>query len=461
MNTMIHHQVAFTNPSIRSRRRSLCRSLLLGLLLFSGCPNQPDGPDGEQASVGLRMVADGLTAPLGIITARDSSGRLFVIDQIGFVRIIGADGQLRPEPFLDLRARLVEIMPAYDERGLLGFAFHPQYADNGRFFVLYNAPADENTDEVDYPVDSVERVSELRVSADPDTADATSERILFQIAKPQFNHNGGQLAFGPTDGYLYVSIGDGGGANDNEAGHNPEIGNGQDKSTLFGKILRIDVNGGEPYAIPADNPFANDPTAMAEIWAYGLRNPWRFSFDRDDPARMFIADVGQDLFEEVNLGHRAANYGWFLREGTHCFNPDSPTQPASTCPSDGADGEALVKPLFDYSHLNDVGDVVRTSITGGYIYRGNAIPELAGQYIFGDYSAGFESGDGTLLAAQENDDGTWSVRELRVAGNADGRIHRFVRSFGEDDGGELYVLTTQNLGPSGATGEVFQLTRPE
>jgi hypothetical protein len=306
-------------------------------------------------------------------------------------------------------------------------------------------------------VDCRSRISEFQVSDDPNVADPASERILFEIPKPQFNHNGGQLVFGPADGFLYISVGDGGGANDLGDGHNPEIGNGQDKSTLLGKLLRIDVDGEEPYAIPADNPFLDEPETRPEIWALGLRNPWRFSFDSDDPSRMFIADVGQDLFEEVNLGQSGANYGWFIREGAHCFDPQAPVASPDECAGTDADGDLLIDPIFEYSHLNGAGEIVLISITGGFLYRGTEVPELAGDYVFGDYSSGFDEPNGTIFAAHENADGSWTLRELAVVNNASGRIERFVLSFGQDADGELYVLTTSNLGPSGATGEVYRI----
>jgi glucose/arabinose dehydrogenase len=429
--------------------------LLPVVLMVSGCPNSTN-PNAD--TVRLRPVADGLVAPLGLSVAPDGSNRLFIVDQVGSIRIVDSSGHLLADRFLDLSDRIVDILPAYDERGLLGLAFHPRYAENGRFFVVYNAPPPPDGGDVGYPIDSLERVSEFRVTGDANVADASSERILLELAKPQFNHNGGNVAFGPTDGFLYVSIGDGGGANDVGPGHNPEIGNGQDSATLFGKILRINVDAGDPYAIPVDNPFVTNSDFRPEIWALGLRNPWRFSFDRQDSTRVFIADVGQDLFEEVDLGRKGANYGWHVREGTHCFSAQSPTNPPDSCASIGPHDEPLVDPLFDYSHLDGAGNVFRTSIIGGYLYRGSAIPGLVGQYIFGDYSAGFEgTGDGTVLSAHEESDGSWTLRELAIEGTPDGRIHRFVRGFGEDSHGELYILTTTILGPSGTSGEVFQI----
>jgi glucose/arabinose dehydrogenase len=234
-------------------------------------------------------------SPVGLAAPPDGSGRLFILDQIGAVRIVDADGMLLPAPFLNLADRMVPLAVegafSYDERGLLGLAFHPDYATNGRFFVFYTAP--KGADQPD-EFDSESHISEFHVGADPNVGDPASEQVLLRIGKPQSNHNGGQLAFGP-DGFLYISTGDGGGANDTGDGHNPAIGNGQDKTTLLAKILRIDVDSGSPYGLPPDNPFLADPTARPEIYALGTRNPWRFSFDSGGAHRLFVGDVGQDL----------------------------------------------------------------------------------------------------------------------------------------------------------------------
>ena len=392
-----------------------------------------------------------------MVPANDGSGRLFILDQVGTVSIVGADGNLNPTPFLDLRDRIVEPMPDFDERGLLGLAFHPDYSTNGRLFVFYTAPKGPETPA---EFDSPTQVSEFRVSADdPDRANAASERIVLTIDKPQFNHNGGQLAFGP-DGYLYISVGDGGGANDDDVGHTPDLGNGQDKTKLLGKLLRIDVDNGDSYAIPVDNPFLDDPVARQEIWALGLRNPWRFSFDLAGQRRLFVGDAGQDLFEEVDVIERSGNYGWNIREGEHCFAPLQPSAPPATCPSVDADGNPLVDPIIEYSHLNEDGEPFGVAVIGGYVYRGSALSKLQGQYIFGDYSSGFTEPDGRLFAAKEAADGSWTVRELSVAGAANGRPGRFILGFGQGADGEVYVLTTQVVGPNGTTGRVFKLVPP-
>jgi glucose/arabinose dehydrogenase len=431
-----------------------CTLALLAILgaATTGCP-LPAAPPSE--SVGLEAVASGLTSPV-YLTAEPNGQRVFVVDQVGLIWILDAtqDNGLRSTPFLDLRDRLVELMSGFDERGLLSVALHPSFADNGRFFVFYEAPAG---DDIPDGFNSESRISEFTVSpGDANAADPDSERILLRFGKPQFNHNGGQLAFGP-DGMLYISTGDGGAGNDVGLGHTPDLGNGQDKTVLLGKILRIDVDAGDPYGIPADNPFASDATARPEIFAFGLRNPFRLSFDAGGARRLFVADVGQGLFEEVNIVVRGGNYGWNIREGLHCFDPNSPGSPPDTCAQQSADGEPLLDPIIEYPHFDEQGNPVGIAVVGGFVYRGNGVAGLRGDYVFGDFSRGFILPDGVLFAARENDDGTWTRRELGVAGAADGRLGRFVLGFGQDGDGELYLLSSTNVGPTGTTGRVDRI----
>ena len=256
-------------------------------------------PQSPGLAIRLQIVATNLVSPTALTHAHDGSGRLFIADQIGQIRIVDAGGNLLPTPFLDISNRLASLQSGYDERGLLGLTFHPGYSTNGRFFVYYSAPSPVTN------FNNVTVLSEYRVSSgNPNQADATSERILLTINEPEFNHEGADITFGP-DGYLYLGPGDGGGAGDQHGA----TGNGQSLTTLLGKILRLDVDSGSPYGIPLDNPFIGTPGARPEIFAYGLRNPWRFSFDRGGTHQGFIADVGQNLWEEIDLMRKGANYG--------------------------------------------------------------------------------------------------------------------------------------------------------
>jgi glucose/arabinose dehydrogenase len=348
-------------------------------------------------------------------------------------------GQVLDTPLLDVRNQLDPPLTSADERGLLGLALHPNFASNGRLFVYFNTPPSA---EAPAGTATEVRLSEFRINAaQANVADAGSERVLFHVAKPQTNHNAGQLAFGP-DGYLYIGIGDGGGAYDTGFGHTAGSGNAQDTTNLLGKILRIDVDIGTPYGIPASNPFATSTTARPEIYAYGLRNPWRFSFDTGagGSGQLFVGDVGQSLMEEVDAVRGGGNYGWNIREGTLCVS-------ASTCASVGADGQALNAPILTYMHTTG------TAVIGGYVYRGAALPALVGQYVFGDYAASAGTG-GKIFAAQPIA-GIWSFMELKVAGTSDGRLGRSVLAFGQDAAGELYVLSRSPAGSAGALDKII------
>jgi glucose/arabinose dehydrogenase len=410
-------------------------------------------------AVELQLLAGGFVAPVAMAVPEDSTGRIFIVDQPGQIYVIDAEGNRLEGPFLDLADRMVNVGrdegegPRFDERGLLGLAFHPDYAANGRFFVYYSAPQDDEDDPEDF--DNEIHLSEFAVSdEDPNRADPDSEILLIEIDDPQFNHNGGQIAFGP-DGFLYIGVGDGGNANDDGVGHNPDIGNGQCLVTLLGKILRIDIDSGDTYGIPADNPFADADSELPEIWVYGLRNPWRFSFD--SMGRLFVADVGQDLFEEVNLiTAGGGNYGWRIREGTNCFDKDMPGMPPEDCPEFGADGEELIDPIIEYPHMAE-GQPFGISVTGGFFYEGDDIPGLEGDYVFGDWSTNFSGPDGTLFAARPDDAGAWQVRELAVEGRENNRLGSFILSFGRDANDELYILTSQDLIPAGDTGAVYRI----
>jgi glucose/arabinose dehydrogenase len=456
----------------RSRQTHYRGLVLLLTLTFgslSGC-NQAPPSDGNDPipndEIKLVVVADGLTSPLGLVD--DGTGRKFIYDQSGTVHILDANGTLNETPFLNVTDRMIDLGIdfgggfVFDERGLLGFALHPDFANNGRFFVLYSTEKDETAPPA---FDSQSRLSEFRVSDDdPDVADPDSELILLEILEPQFNHNGGQLAFGP-EGNLYVAVGDGGESNDVGVGHTPNLGNGQDRSNLLGSILRIDVNGvpdpGLAYAIPATNPFANEPPLRGEIFAYGFRNPFRFSFDQGADQDLYVADVGQDVMEEVNVVANGGNYGWNIREGNNCFDPASPDVPLPNCNDIGTDGTPLVEPILTYQHVGTNGVPIGISVIGGYVYRGSDIPTLNGQYIFGDFSTDFATPDGSLFAASQDQNGTWTRRELSIAGNNDGRLNQYLFGFGQDAEGEVYVCASDNAGPIGSGGVVYRIALTE
>ncbi len=382
---------------LRRCGRLLAAAALLLLGLIGGCksgttepPPPPPPPPGMNPA--LERVAEELSFPL-YLTGPTGDARLFVVEKGGRIKIV-KDGQVLAQPFLDISAEVSRG----NEQGLLSLAFHPDYATNGRFFVDFtNASGDT-------------RVVEYRVSADPDRADPAPVQTVLEVAQPFANHNGGLIVFGP-DRKLYVGLGDGG------SGGDPQ-GNGQSKDTLLGKLLRIDVDAGVPYAIPPDNPFVAEPGARGEIWAFGLRNPWRFSFDRMT-GDFYVADVGQNQFEEVDAvtGNPAGlNYGWNTMEALHCFEPSS-----------GCDQTGLTLPVVEYDHSQGC------SVTGGYVYRGSAAPDLRGVYFYSDFCSGF-------------------IRSFRFSGGAATDPHSWpdleddledqsVASFGEDGAGELYVLT--------------------
>jgi glucose/arabinose dehydrogenase len=439
-------------------------ALLAGLVVVPGVAAEArdGGARHGSPSVGLRLVAEGLTAPVTLVPANDRSRRLFVVDQTGLIRIIDPRGTLAPEPFLDLRDRLVTLRPNFDERGLLGLAFHPGYARNGRFFVYYNAPL---RPEGPAGFDTTVRISEFRVSAtDPDSADPASERVLLEVDKPQFNHNAGTLLFGPRDRYLYIAIGDGGGSNDAGLGHVEDWyadnagGNAQNVTdNLLGKILRIDVDQGRPYGIPRDNPFVGKP-GLDEIYAYGLRNPYRMSFDTRGRHSLIVGDVGQNLWEEVNVVTRGGNYGWNIREGAHCFDAENPRVPPAECPTAQPGAGRLIEPVLEYANASQPSGL-GLSVIGGHIYRGRDLAGLHGRYIFGDWSTGSPQPDGSLLVATPRPKGQWSFQDLRVNTTAGGRVGHHVLGLGLDHRAELYLLTSDLGGPTGNTGKVYRLVR--
>lgn len=403
--------------------------------------------------VELRAVAEGLVSPVLLLPLPGDGRRLLIIDQVGVIRAI-EDGKLVEEPWLDVRARLATLKTQFDERGLLGLAFDPDFTRAGapghrRIFTYTSEPAGERADfpivHGTTPADHQSVIAAWRVSADGSRVQPESRRELLRVEQPQFNHNGGHLEFGP-DGFLYIGLGDGGAGLDLGPGHNPEIGNGQDKKVVLGKMLRIDVNGTDAangkYGIPKDNPFAAGGGAR-EIFAIGLRNPWRFCFDG---SALLVADVGQNKIEMVHRVERGGNYGWRLKEGTFRFYPTGVIE------APGADlPPGLSDPVLQYDH--DEG----TSITGGYVYRGKALPALAGKYVFADYRSPAKQPTGRLfygdLAARK-------IYEFRI-GKDDRALGFFAKGFGHDADGELYVTGSTIPGPDGATGVVMKIVPAE
>jgi glucose/arabinose dehydrogenase len=431
--------------------------LMMSALIIVGVSCDDDDDDGngnDNAMISLTVVSDGFNSPVFMAEPPDNSGRLFVVDQSGQIYII-KNGSRLEEPFLDIQGKIV-LEEEADERGLLGLAFHPDYANNGRFFVYYGGPlrptAPEGWDHTNF-------LAEYKVSGDPDRADPASARIVLAMDHPQGNHNGGTIEFG-GDGYLYLSVGDGGGGNDNDTGHvddwydGNEGGNGQDiTQNLLGNILRLDVTPTEGYAIPPDNPFV-DSDGMDEIYAYGLRNPYRFSFGPQD--QLIVADAGQELYEEINVVQKGGNYGWNVKEGRHCFSTANPESAGDDCPSEDTEGNPLIDPVIEFENSRNDNNGLGNVSVGGYVYSGNAVPSLSGKYLFGVLTQAPNGNNGAIFAATMagND---WGYVKLPVGNFPDNEINQFVLAFGQDRAGEVYVLT--NMGTVG-TGKVYKIGMP-
>jgi len=382
--------------------------LIIPLLLFA-----------EEKNLSSVLIADGYKKPVFITSYPNNAKLLYIVEQAGLIKIIN-DGKKLSRPFFDINKRVVNPNRPGDERGLLGFAFHPNHTNNGKFYINY-MDNDGNTIISEFSTNS-----ELR-------ADHKSERIILKLKQPYGNHNGGDIQFGP-DGYLYISIGDGGKAGD-------PLNAGQDLSSLFGKIIRIDIEQ-KPYGIPKSNPFFGQKDKREEIWAWGLRNVWRFSFDKQTGDK-YLADVGQNKWEEVNFEPASSkgglNYGWRIMEANHCYDPKE------NCPTEG-----LIKPIIEYP--NDANhpafafriieelsfsetDVEGCSVTGGYVYRGQKIKSMQGQYIFGDYCSGniwtLKVVNGKAINFKNR------TEEINIGG---GEFTTYISSFGQDSDGEIYII---------------------
>ncbi|MEM7745370.1 MAG: PQQ-dependent sugar dehydrogenase [Pseudomonadota bacterium] len=443
---------------------------------------------GDLPKVDLVPVLEGLDAPIFLTSPADGTGRRFVDDQTGRIMMLGLDDMPAPEAFLDLTDRMTPLLQAFDERGLWSLAFHPGFARNGRLFVTYSARRRDSSPwsgETAYTW----RLSEFRVPAStPNRADPDSERVILELDWINRKHNGGGLAFGP-DGFLYVGVGDGGGVHglpdvyvapvltDDDFRHAAEIkedpyrlppefyhydGWAQDLARLHGKILRLDVDGAEPYAIPPTNPFAGRPEGLDEIFAWGFRNPFRLAFDRAGAGDLFVNGVAESLWETIYMVDRPGNYGWAVREGTHCFDRTRAFDPPPVCPDRDATGEIIRDPVVEYPNWSVKrawskveAEPLGTANVGGFVYRGRIFPELTGKLVFGDFSTRLEVPSGQVFVASPPGQwrGLWPFERLI---EIDQRIH----SLGEDLDGELYVLTTAQGIPVGKSGKVWKVVRP-
>ena len=413
-------------------------------------------PSIAQTRIKLEAVATAINTPLAMVQP-PGDNRMFIIEQNGRIKILEG-GKVAPNPFLDIRSKIKPLLHDFDERGLLGIAFHPKFKDNGKFYVSYSAHLDYQADlgqMLWYSHSNV--VEEYTVSSrDKNTADPSSARRIMSHSWPQFNHNGHWIGFGP-DGMLYVSTGDGGYANDWGIGNNPAIGNGQDLTTNLGKILRIDVDkrtDGKPYGIPPDNPFVGKRDTNPEIWAYGLRNPWRCSFDMgSNAAELYCGDVQQNSYETIKLIGKGQNMGWRRVEGImRCFDYLKPDDHPANCDKSG-----ITPAIIEYNNCTAKPQGCRgISVTGGYVYRG-ANNALKGKYIFGDWSKSFAEMDGQIFIGTKGSDGKWSMEVAQIT-NMQGKLP-YVLAFAQDAAGEVYVLTSITTGPNGSLDTIYKISQ--
>ena len=384
-------------------------------------------------SIDLDLVVGGLESPTVVTTSSSTDTRLFIAEQAGKIKIY-KDGAILGTPFLNLTANMgFMLTPGYDERGVLGMAFHPNYSSNGEFFVYYSkakSGAGINHESI---------VAKFTVSGNPDVS-GTTEEIIFQFDQPESNHNGGCLAFG-NDGYLYIATGDGGGQNDpNDLA--------QDRTNYYGKILRINVDSGSPYSIPADNPYIGHGTYKEEIYAYGFRNPYRMSFDAST-GKLWVGDVGQGTYEEIDIVTKNGNYGWSVKEGNSMFDMAQATTIATALGVDiNVFLNSLVSPVAEYDHT------VGLSVIGGHVYRGSTCVDLKGKYVFGDWAKDWSSSSGVIYYLEEPTPGNYVIKTLKS-------LSESVVGFGEDNLKELYVITKVGYNhspPANTTGKIYKFT---
>jgi hypothetical protein len=452
---------------MRFRQRALVLSSTIALSTTAIYAQQNLLPGAIQPGsihIGLQTIASGFTAPVFATSAPGDPNDLFVVDEAGKVDVIH-NGVLQPTPLLDVSSleNAIPLNPGYDERGLLGLAFSPGFSDptSSGFHTLYTyqseatgtAPADfaPAPGTLTGPIDHQNVLVQWKVQgANPDVVNPATRNDLLREDHPALNHNGGTIAFGP-DGDLYLAVGDGGTANDSGNGHIAATGNAQSLSVIYGKMLRIDPTGNNSangkYGIPASNPFVGTPGAVPEIYAYGLRNPYRFSFNPAN-GNLIEGDVGQNEVEEVNSITSGGNYGWPLKEGTFLFNRTGPNAGMDNPVNSSGSPSGLIDPILEYDH--NAGNAV----IGGFVYHGSMIPQLDGKYVFGDLSNGTFGPDGRLFYA---DLSTGQINEFQMSAP----LGMYLKGFGEDANGEIDVLATTALGPTGNTGVVMQIVVPE
>jgi glucose/arabinose dehydrogenase len=442
-------------------KRYLASALVLALCYAPGAALARDGlsdpieRDIQQGriQVALQAIATGLVAPTWGISAPGVPGTLFVVDQAGVLWSINPATGAKTV-FLDVSSLLVPLgiggPGTYDERGFLGIAFHPDYVTNGLLYTYTSEPVQGEDDfpplpNLTDPLDHQSVVREWRVADPANTAQSglalDGSREVMRIDQPQFNHNGGTMNFGP-DGMLYIALGDGGAADDQGSGHSA-IGNGQDTTVIHGNFIRVNPvpSGDRGYTVPADNPFVARAGFLPEIWAYGFRNPFRFSFDMRPPHTLYVGDVGQHHIEEVDIVVKGGNYGWRIKEGAFLFEPAGPDEEGFVTAFSPRRPAGLIDPIAQYDHDDGV------SVIGGFVYHGTAIPAFANRYVFADYSRRMNNEHGRL----------WYLEGSRIFEALDGPIGNAILGLGQDSTGEMYVLANETGTPFGATGVVYRI----